>query len=441
MDHTSDICIVGAGITGLSCAIALLKSTDGPNLNIQLYDLNPEVGGRIHSCHLRMGEIVELGAGRFSPQLHPLLTAVFQQHGQSSTPYPFTAPARQTQTQQRLKDILRQLKPELARNGKQPFFEFACRFLGKNQADSLVRALGYDALMLPSISAEIAYDIIEKHPETQGFVERPRRQWQHATQGLGAMVNALRRQAQTGGVQFHLQQRLSTVDSQSGQHLLSFVDVDGDSHQHRCRHLILALPPSAMSRLALDFPLRWSPYRYGSLPLFKAFLSYPHPWWLEFGLSNRMLIVDNPLRKIYFQSDRHVWFYTDSENAAYWRDIQTQGELYFLHTVREHLAQALHLPHKLLPMPQAHRAQYWPQGVEFCQDADPNHPPALIHADRGIIAASDAYTPHCGWMEGGLISGRAAADLLLARMHTVRAPCGDIARPQSEETRVRYEHS
>lgn len=442
MDHLSDIYIVGAGITGLSCAIALLESPDCQGRNIQMFDIDSAVGGRIRSRALPTGEIVELGAARFSPPLHPLLTAAFQQQQQPSAPYPFTAPARQSETQQQMKDTLRWLASKLPGQEKRSFLVFASQHLGEDQADGLVRALGYDALRLPNVSAAMAFDIIGNHPEIQGFVDRPQRQWCYAVQGLSGLLASWLKQLVDGGVRIHTQQRLAYLGRRHGRHQLRFINTrSGSACQHQSRHVVLALPPSVMGALDLGFPQRWSPYQYGSLPLFKAFLTYAHPWWLSLGLSDQMLIVDNPLRKLYFAGDRHLWFYTDSAYANIWRDALRHGDTHFLSAVRAHLAQALHLPSHLLPMPQAHRCQYWPHGVEFCLAAGVDHPPALEQAKSGVIAASDAYTAHCGWMEGGLISGAAAAKMLLAQRQNHQPPSALSPWQTAHLNRRPYEHS
>lgn len=417
MEHVSDISIVGAGITGLSCAISLQEAPECRGLTIRVFDSQPEVGGRIHSRPLWNGQAVELGAGRFSPSLHPLLAKVVRQHRQVSAHYPFTQPARPTETQQQLKATLHGLASALDTHGKQPFLSLARTLLGERRASQLVSDLGYDALRLPTISAKSAFDIIGTHPETQGFSAYPEHSWCYAPHGLAWLTNTLRRQAEAGGVRFHTGTRLSQLGHRDGRHQLYFTDTaHGAGSQHDCRHLVLALPPSAMTSLETGFPARWSPYRYGSLPLFKGFLFYAEPWWKPLGLADRFLIVDNPLRKIYFVGDSHIWFYTDSDTADYWRDIIACGESRYLGTVRRFLGQALQQADTRQPLPQQHQSRYWPHGVEFCIDDVADHPPALLEKDHGIIAASDAYTSLCGWMEGGLISGQAAAGLLLERL-------------------------
>ena len=121
----------------------------------------------------------------------------------------------------------------------------------------------------------------------------------------------------------------------------------------------------------------------------------------------------NPLRKIYFRA-KYVLFYTDSKMQATARQPGT-GEDVYLERVRSHLEEVLPLDGQPLPQIKAHFHKFWPHGVEFCVEPEAEHPAVLLHRD-GIISCSDAYTGHCGWMEGSLISAQQASGLLLQRL-------------------------
>ncbi len=269
-------------------------------------------------------------------------------------------------------------------------------------------------MLLPIITAAMAYDIIKTHPETQDVTENTSNQWLYATDGYGGLLDQLQRQAQAAGVEFHLKHRLLSVEKSGAEHVLAFNHM-GDTQIHRARHLIMAIPPSAMARLNLNFPAAWSPFQYDYLPLFKGFLTFDEAWWQDLGLTDKVLMADNPLRKVYFKSDKYLLFYTDSKSAIYWRDSLELGEDVYLERVRKHLEAVLPLNGQPLPPIKGHFYKHWPHGVEFCLEPEAEHPTALLHQD-GIIACSDAYTPHCAWMEGSLISARQASRLLLERL-------------------------
>lgn len=414
MSNYSDICIVGAGIGGLTCATRLISAAVAKHLRIRVFDLNATAGGRIQSRKIDGEEIAELGAARYSPQLHPLFQQLMQGSGLPHATYPFTQAVFPERVQEKLKATLLGLSSMLKEHPEDSFLDFVSHYLGPAEATRIIMATGYDALLLPIVSASMAYDIIKKHPETQNFTENAGNQWLYATGGYAQLLAQLQSQAQAGGVEFQMERRLLSVEKSGDDHMLAFSH-KGDTQMHRTRHLLMAIPPSAMARLNLDFPASWSPYQYDSLPLFKGFLTFDTAWWQELGLTDKVLMADNPLRKIYFKSDKYLLFYTDSESASYWRDSLEQGEEVYLERVRNCLQQALPLNGLPLPDIKGHFYKYWPQGVEFCLEPEAEHPAALLHPD-GIIACSDAYTAHCGWMEGGLISARQATSLLLERL-------------------------
>ncbi|OHX13344.1 flavin monoamine oxidase family protein [Chromobacterium sphagni] len=416
MKHRSDICIVGAGISGLSCATHLLESSACRGLSIRIFDMQAEAGGRIRSRSLDGKAAIELGAGRYSPQLHPHFQRMMQSYSQKSESYPFTQLKFKSHTQQKLKNAMRELSPRLKEHGKESFLNFVSRYQGKESAVGMIKSMGYDALFLPNISAEMAYDIVGKHPEIQSFTENDGNQWFSAEEGFNGLIAQMKDKVKAGGAKFSLGFRLLSVSRDDEGYCLSLVGEDGWQLTHHARHLILAIPPSAMATLNLNFPEEWSPSRYGSLPLFKGFLAYDEAWWKDYRLEDQVLIVDNPLRKVYFKSDKYVFFYTDSEMAGYWRARVADGEEGYLEQVRHHLADALGIAKDRIPQPSQHIHKYWAHGVEFCQDAAAEHPAALLHRDNGIIACSDAYTEHCGWMEGGLLSAREASGILLQRI-------------------------
>lgn len=434
MTNFSDICIIGAGIGGLTCATRLVNFSVNHNLNIQVFDLNATAGGRIQSRKLEGGdEIAELGAARYSPQLHPHFQELVQSCGRKHDVYPFTKPVFHDSRHAKLRAALLSLMPTLETHTEDSFFEFASHHLGSGEATKIVKAMGYDALLLPIVSAPMAYDIIKKHPETQSLTDYADNQWLYVTDGFSQLLAQLQRQAQAGRVEFRMEHRLLSVEKSGADYVLAFSH-KGDTLMHRARHLILAVPPSAMAHLNLDFPASWSPYQYESLPLFKGFLTFDSAWWEDCQLTDKVLVVGNPLRKIYFKSDKYLLFYTDSENATYWRDSLEQGEDVYLERVRTYLEEVLPLNGKPLPPIKHHFHKHWLHGMEFCLEPEAEHPTALVHR-TGVIACSDAYTPHCGWMEGGLISAHQASRLMLDRLTELAAAAASgetIATPSTE---------
>jgi len=422
MTQYSDICIIGAGLGGLACATQLIKAAFGKHLRIRIFDLNAKVGGRIQS-RMVGDEVAELGAARYSPQLHPHFDELMQDSGLQHATYPFTEVAAGGREQEKLKSTLHSLSAMLKEHPTESFLQFVSHYLGEAEAIRMIKATGYDALLLPIVSGAMAYDIIKKHPETQSFTENAGNEWRYATDGYAELLAQLQRQAQAAGVEFQMEHRLLSVERAGADHVLVFSH-QGDTKVHRTRHLIMAVPPSAMPQLNLDFPAAWSSFEYDSLPLFKGFLTFDHAWWQALGLTDKVVMTNNPLRKIYFKGDQYLLFYNDSDSATYWRECLEQGEEAYLEQVRRHLEDALPLDGQPMPPIKGHFHKHWPHGVEFYTDPQSAHPAVLLHQD-GIISCSDAYTQHCGWMEGSLISARYATRLLLERLRQQAEAAGE----------------
>ncbi|AGC43170.1 VioA - tryptophan 2-monooxygenase [Myxococcus stipitatus DSM 14675] len=414
MPHHSDICIIGAGIGGLTCASRLATSRLSNKLRIRVFDLNTHVGGRILSKRLHCGEITELGAARYSPQLHPRFQALMNCFQHPHEAYPFTHAIFQDGMRGQLRTTLLGLRSKLEKHPSDSFLDFVSHYLGATEARRIIKALGYDALLLPIVSAPMAYGILKNHPETQGLIEGEGNQWRYAPEGYGRLLARLQCQAQASRVEFRMEHHLLSISRFVKGYILAFSH-KGNTQIHRARHLILAIPPSAMTRLNLDFPAHWSPLQYGSLPLFKGVLTFDSAWWHDCHLTDKVLVVNNPLRKIYFKDEKYVQFYTDGDNATYWRDCLEQGEDVYLNRVRACMEQVLPLGGKSLPSIKDHFHKHWPHGVEFSLESTATQPTALLHR-TGVIACSDAYTPHGGWMEGGLLSAHQAIRLLLEQL-------------------------
>lgn len=436
MTNYSDICIVGAGLGGLSCATGLLNAGLGKHLGMRVFDADTAIGGRIRSHQVDADEIAELGAARYSPQLHPQFQQLMQDSGQANAIYPFTQVVSPGRTHDKLKATLLSLAPMVKAHPNVSFLDFASHYLGPAEATRMIKATGYDALLLPVVSAAMAYDIIKKHPETQHVTENSANQWLYATDGYSHLLGQLQRQAIDAGVDFKLGHRVLSVERDGDEYLLAVRHM-GDTQIYRTRHLVLTMPPTAMARLNLDFPAAFSPFQYDSLPLFKGFLLFENAWWESLGLTDKVLMADNPLRKVYFKGGKYLVFYTDSASATYWRDCLEQGEDVYLDRVRHYLKEVLPLNGQPLPQIKAHFYKHWPHGVEFCVEPEAEHPGALLHRD-GIISCSDAYTPHCGWMEGSLISAGHATRLLVERLGQAGAQTGAQVSEQALPAQAVY---
>ena len=83
------VTVIGGGIGGLSVALSLLDAGAVAAADITIVDANPG-SGRLHTYTGRLGHVCELGAGRYSPRLHPRLDALVTRFGIDTAPHVFT---------------------------------------------------------------------------------------------------------------------------------------------------------------------------------------------------------------------------------------------------------------------------------------------------------------------------------------------------------------
>jgi len=406
------ISIVGSGISGLVCAVKLSKSEFSKIYTIRVFESEEKIGGRVQSIK-QDGFSIELGAGRISPSLHPNVCQLIDELKEKIEIFPFTDIAYPHPRHAGLKEKLAELKPLIDSSLNESFFQFLSAHTSEVLAQEMINSLGYDTLHLPQISPKIAYDIIEKHPEIQHFSDNASNEWFNLVNGFSTITKHLYEEAIRSGVEFYFGHKLTNLHIQTTNSRLEFENKAHQEVAQHCAYAILALPPSAMSKIDIDFPNSWSDFSYGSVPLFKGFLIFESPWWKDFGLENKVIIVDNPLRKIYFKGDTHVFFYTDSANADFWHEVSQKEEDQYISVVMSLISKTLNVPVGQLPQPVNHEFKYWPNGVEFVLDESPAHPPVLSKNNGRVVSTSDAYTPHCGWMEGAISAGRSAASHIL----------------------------
>ncbi|KAB8033469.1 flavin monoamine oxidase family protein [Fluviispira multicolorata] len=415
MINNKVISIVGSGLSGLSCALKLAGSKLTKGYTLRIFEHGERVGGRAYSVKVDDFSI-DLGAGRFSPVLHPNVSQLINELGGNVEVFPFTKIVCPHPQHKGLKEILAQLKLKIVSSYNESFFQFLSSHMGSEKTHAMINGLGYDSLYLPQISPKIAYDIIEKHPEIQCFSDNEGYEWFNLVDGFSALVSNLYERAAVLGVEFYFQHKLINFQIDSSNTRLGFSDPEQQEVWQNTAYTVLALPPTAMSSLNVDFPNGWSDFTYGSIPLFKGFMFFDTPWWKDYGLENKVTIIDNPLRKLYFKSDKYIFFYTDCAYADFWHDETKKGECDFINTVMTLMSNALNIPIKELPWPINHKFKFWQSGVEFALETSGEHPPVLSKNNGKIITTSDAYTPHCGWMEGGIIAGRNAADYILKQL-------------------------
>lgn len=130
--------------------------------------------------------------------------------------------------------------------------------------------------------------------------------------GMQEIPSTLARSAEQEGAiiaRGHHLQRISRIHDAGADEpglRLEFIGLDGAPQTWTARHVILAMPPRAISLLAADsLPLRepgFPALQDSLIPIQvgKGFLGYERPWWSELGLSSGRSKSDLPLRMTYY---------------------------------------------------------------------------------------------------------------------------------------------
>ncbi|RDH42583.1 flavin monoamine oxidase family protein [Zooshikella ganghwensis] len=420
-----DVIIIGAGISGLSCAASLIKNPLCNNLKIGIFEKQNRLGGRAHTIKYNNTNF-ELGAGRYSPELHPNVHQLTIDFHKEVEEFPFIELKHKGKHITFVKNTLERLRRIKPPNTETSFYNFLCLNVGIKKANLIIGVLGYDSLYLPYISVSTGYDIIEKHPETQSLVGHDKRQWFNLKEGFSSVINSLKDLIEQRNVSIYQEHLLHNIVYNPDRSTLSFQTPNNQIIHYNCKYAILAIPPSFLDKIDPQFPKAWSQFNYESIPLFKSVLYYKQPWWKKYKLEDSIYILNNPIRRLYFKSDKYLFFYNDGKQADYWNKLVSTKPDEYIDQIHYLISKELNI-NEAIPEPIVHIEKYWSKGVEFSTNYSDDHPLVLENTQQNIIACSDAYTSHCGWMEGGIISGKKAASVLLEKINKAHTKQSNLA--------------
>ena len=135
------VTVIGGGIGGLSVALSLLDAGAVAAADITIVDANPG-SGRLHTYTGRLGHVCELGAGRYSPRLHPRLDALVTRFGIDTAPHVFTIKYQSGQAE--ADEFSTMDLAGLAGQGS--FYDALAGSLGMAKADRFCSLTGYEAV-------------------------------------------------------------------------------------------------------------------------------------------------------------------------------------------------------------------------------------------------------------------------------------------------------
>lgn len=360
-----DVAIIGGGVSGAYCAwrlaqpdaaaSAVLRAsgvTGAPR--VALFEASDRLGGRLWSFeppgmpHLR----AELGGMRI-PTNQRLVVSLVERLGIETIPFPMgdqhnlrylrgrrftvadlgnpnivpydlppelrgkTPDDIVIQTIERYIPNARSLKEadweEIRRSGSfdgVPLYDFSFRYLmQRDLADEAYQFVRDDApvddLTLNASAVDLMFDWAADFDEDVPVIT--------PLLGMQEIPRSLVREAEASGVAIHRRHRLRRIvpiaDASTDEPGLSLeieVMPEGRVQQLTARHVILAMPPRAISLLAPDsLPLTAPSFPRLLDAVFpitagKGFLGYENPWWHKLDLTSGRTISDLPLKLTYY---------------------------------------------------------------------------------------------------------------------------------------------
>ena len=433
MDKPYDCIIIGAGIAGLYTAVELLREV--PKLRLAVYEKERIIGGRVHTFHQEVDGVKmqwEAGAGRISER-HYMVLELLKRYKLKFNPIGGEI---------HYKDYTSALEPDAFENGipvfLDPLMGLPSDVLGRSTIRQLLNKIHGPAkteeyLIRFPYRAEV--DVMRADMALQLFAHEFRRNEKYGVcaEGLSAMTEALRADAEKRGATFFMEKELLEV-SQDGlvgarfrkapQALedVTFMKKSSERSEDRlvrarfrdetveAKQCVLALPVEALRRLK---PLaKWSGLKRVTMtPLLRFYGSFPKGddgklWYEAYG---GRIVTSTPIRYMIPGSadigSAHM-SYTDTQDARFWIDkLNAVGEK---KVGEEMLAELRKLLSPEIPTPNFVKAHAWDYGVTYWLPGDYEPATASREAMTPLPAMPDvhicgeSFSTRQGWMEGAL---------------------------------------
>ncbi|NVI81608.1 FAD-dependent oxidoreductase [Janthinobacterium sp. BJB401] len=323
MQTSSDICIIGGGISGLYLALRLKRSA--PQLRIQLFEALEAVGGRVQTEPMLSGQFrAEFGAVRIEPDLQPLMDQFVQQLGIATSAITSheacsairpdltrLTPAERAVAEQAaggdvawallwhgIAQVIGAQWPlasdhleRPARAEEKASFRRLAQFGGRplyqqGMWNVLSEVLSHEAVEFTREKGAF-YNFKNQNPNAADWIcqlldmrlmQRP----SYIPQGgMQALIDAAEQAVRAAGVDIHVRHQLLAFGERADGALDLQLLHDGERVTLRTRRLILALPRSALEALApsLPAPVQASLDAVLCFPIVWASCVMADPWW------------------------------------------------------------------------------------------------------------------------------------------------------------------
>jgi hypothetical protein len=378
-----DICIIGAGISGLYLGIDLVKKGH----NVTIIERSKRLGGRVYTKHF-MDYNFESGAGRFSNN-HRLLLELIER-------YPLKGPIKIGGGSEEIIEYYKVIQDSL-RNNKSDLstistMDYLIGLFGKSKAEHFRLIYGYDGDLLLS-SAQCGTNILmDDYKSTQYYV---------LMDGLDKLIECMADEFTSNGGKILFRKNVSTIDKGPGYYVLKGATLD-----IKCHKLVLAIPPSSIEKLSPNTSLGVFGFlKYVKpVPLLRVYFIYNKPQAALKGLHKMVSELD--IRFIIPINQQIIMIsYSDYKLALKWKALYEMSVDTF---TRKVLKEFTIVTSRTLVQPDSISFEYWGEGVHVWTPGFNyvENYSKIIQPLEGLYLSNEAYSKKQGWLEGSLEMAR-----------------------------------
>jgi glycine/D-amino acid oxidase-like deaminating enzyme len=394
-----DYVIVGAGISGLYCALRISKKS--PDKTILVIESDTECGGRIRTNYGK-GFQVEKGAARFS-ETHSHLMNLIDEFGLSDEIVPITRKTSFIFQNKRCQYNLDSKIREMVTRGKRlekkmlqniNVFQLCTKLYDSEEAAKIQALFGYDSefMRLNSFAAISMFgeDLFENH---QYYVMKC---------GLSELVSRMVEQLSQKKIEIRLGCEVTDVN-----HRRVVYKKNAEQHRVNAMKVILSTPYLSLRKFGI-FKGVPEIHSVKPIPLCRIYAKYPlvngKPWF--HGLEKTT--TDNYLRYIIpiNPDEGIIMYYSDLYKAHMWRNWSNVSDSILTEMIHKELNSLF--PRMKIPKPTQVKCYHWRAGVHLWR---PGYDYKKISkqmlkpfSDKDIYVVGECYSTLQDWIEGALKS-------------------------------------
>jgi monoamine oxidase len=387
-----DICIIGAGISGLYLGIDLVKKGH----NVTIVERSKRLGGRVYTKHF-MDYNFESGAGRFSNN-HRLLLELIERYPLKGTIKIGGNKTEIIEYYRVIQDSLRNNRSDLSTISKISTMDYLIGLFGKSKAEHFRLIYGYDGDLLLSSALCGTNILMDDYKSTQYYV---------LMDGLDKLIECMANEFTSNGGKILFRKNVSTIDRGAGYYVLKGATLD-----IKCHKLVLAIPPSSIEKLSPNTSLgvfRFLKY-VKPVPLLRVYFIYNKPQESLKGLHKMVSELD--IRFIIPINQQIIMIsYSDYTLALKWKALYEMSVDTF---TRKVLKEFTIVTSRTLVKPDSISFEYWGEGVHVWTPGFNyvENYSKIIQPLEGLYLSNEAYSKKQGWLEGSLEMARDVASII-----------------------------